>query len=123
MATFYTQIRDASGGVIIEDFETDLDLDVDTSQVVYGSDPDVTVKTIWLGNSNMETGCELLRLIAKQVREAAEAEIAKHGVLYSDAVDDEDSGDFYMSGGRKRCPDEWRENQLDAQEASAPSRL
>ena len=89
MATFYTQIRDASGGVIIEDFETDLDLDVDTSQVVYGSDPDVTVKTIWLGNSNMETGCELLRLIAKQVREAAETEIAKHGVLYSDAADDE----------------------------------
>ena len=123
MATFYTQIRDASGGVIIEDFETDLDLDVDTSQVVYGSDPDVTVKTIWLGNSNMETGCELLRLIARQVREAAETEIAKHGVLYSDAVDDENSGDFYMSGGRKRCPDQWREDQLDAQESSALDQL
>ena len=35
----------------------------------------------------------------------------------------DDAGDFYMSGGRKRCPDEWRENQLDAQESSAPSRL
>lgn len=35
----------------------------------------------------------------------------------------DDSGDFYMSGGRKRCPDQWRENQLDAQESSALNRL
>jgi len=116
MATFYTQIRDANGNILFEDFETDLDLDVDTSQVAYGCDPDVTVKTIWFGKSNMETGCELSRLIAKQVREAAETEIAKRGVLYSDAVDDED-GDFYMSGGRKRCPDQWRDQMLADQDA------
>lgn len=27
----------------------------------------------------------------------------------------DDVGDFYMSGGRKRCPDQWRDEQLNRQ--------
>ena len=34
-----------------------------------------------------------------------------------DHAADDGEGDFYMSGGRKHCPDQWREEQLDRQSA------